>query len=71
VEDSLSRKTAKPKRRTRAARKGRRPSAQAAAPGLNAESRAQLGPDPERRPYRPRDEDASIEDPLQDWPQDD
>lgn len=67
----MSRKIARPKRRTRAARKGRRASAPAATPGLNAESRAQLGPDPERRPYRPREEDASIEDPLQDWPKDD
>ncbi|MDF3011673.1 MAG: hypothetical protein K0S03_2469 [Burkholderiales bacterium] len=35
-------------------------------PELNAASRAQLGPDEERRPYRPREDDASIEDPLQD-----
>lgn len=40
----------------------------AAQPGLKAVSRAQLGPDAERRPYRPREEDASVEDPLQDWP---
>jgi hypothetical protein len=38
-------------------------------PELNEASRAQLGPDAEKRPYRPRDEDASVEDPLQDWPQ--
>lgn len=37
-------------------------------PELEAASRAQLGRDEERRPYRPREEDASIEDPLQDWP---
>ena len=37
---------------------------------LNAVSRAQLGPDEEKRPYRPAPDDASIEDPLQDWPQD-
>jgi hypothetical protein len=37
-------------------------------PELNAASRAQLGPDEERRPYRPREDDASIEDPLQDLP---
>ena len=66
----MSRKIAKPKRRTRPPRKGRRPSAPAAAPGLSSESRAQLGADPERRPYRPREEDASIEDPLDDWPKD-
>jgi len=48
--------------------KRRRPAGSAAQPGLKAVSRAQLGPDDERRPYRPREEDASIEDPLQDWP---
>lgn len=37
-------------------------------PELKEAPRAQLGPDEERRPYRPREEDASIEDPLQDWP---
>jgi hypothetical protein len=36
----------------------------------NETSRAQLGPDEEKRPYRPREEDASIEDPLRDWPED-
>ena len=40
----------------------------AARPELKAAGRAQLGRDDERRPYRPRAEDASIEDPLQDWP---
>ena len=39
-------------------------------PELNASSRAQLGPDEEKRPYRPRADDASIEDPLEDWSQD-
>lgn len=39
-------------------------------PGLDESSRAQLGRDPEQRPYRPRKEDASVEDPLQDWPED-
>jgi len=38
---------------------------------LNAASRAQLGPDEEKRPYRPEKDDASVEDPLRDWPQDD
>jgi hypothetical protein len=38
-------------------------------PELNHSSRAQLGPDPEQRPYRPRDDDASVEDPLKDWPE--
>jgi len=37
-------------------------------PELKEASRAQLGEDAERRPYRPREEDASVEDPLQDWP---
>ena len=41
------------------------------APELNAASRALLGPDEEQRPYRPRADDASIEDPLQDWPEED
>ena len=39
-------------------------------PELNQASRAQLGPDAEKRPYRPREDDASVEDPLQDWPKD-
>ena len=37
-------------------------------PELNEASRAQLGPDEEQRPYRPRKSDASVEDPLKDWP---
>ena len=37
-------------------------------PDLNAASRAQLGRDPERRPYRPQQDDASVQDPLRDWP---
>lgn len=40
-------------------------------PELNQASRAQLGPDQEKRPYRPREDDASIEDPLRDWPKED
>ena len=61
-----------PVRKRRKARKPRRTKAAAAAPknDLNAASRAQLGPDEEKRPYRPLPDDASIEDPLQDWPQD-
>lgn len=39
-----------------------------ARPELKEASRAQVGEDAERRPYRPREEDASVEDPLQDWP---
>lgn len=38
-------------------------------PELNAASRAQLGPDEEKRPYRPRDDEASVQDPLRDWPE--
>ncbi|OGA72257.1 MAG: hypothetical protein A3G81_16005 [Betaproteobacteria bacterium RIFCSPLOWO2_12_FULL_65_14] len=38
-------------------------------PDLNAASRAQLGRDPERRAYRPLPYDASVEDPLRDWPE--
>ena len=36
-------------------------------PDLNEASRAQLGLDEEKRPYRPREDDASIEDALEDW----
>ena len=39
-------------------------------PELNEANRAQLGPDEEKRRYRPREDDASVEDPLQDWPND-
>jgi len=38
-------------------------------PDLKEASRAQLGPDEEKRPYRPRKDDASVEDPLKDWPE--
>jgi hypothetical protein len=38
-------------------------------PGLNEAGRAQLGADEERRRYRPREADASVEDPLKDWPE--
>jgi hypothetical protein len=38
-------------------------------PDLNAASRAQLGRDAERRAYRPQAEDASVQDPLRDWPE--
>ena len=39
-------------------------------PELKAASRAQLGRDEEKRAVRPPQADASIEDPLQDWPAD-
>ncbi|HEX6268125.1 MAG TPA: hypothetical protein VFZ81_14670 [Burkholderiales bacterium] len=38
-------------------------------PELNAASRAQLGRDEEKRPYRPAADDASVQDPLRDWPE--
>lgn len=38
-------------------------------PELNEASRAQLGPDQEKRAYRPRKSNASVEDPLEDWPE--
>jgi hypothetical protein len=59
---------------SRKRRKVRKPAcarAEAAARNdLKAASRAQLGPDEEKRPYRPMPDDASIEDPLRDWPED-
>jgi hypothetical protein len=62
-----------PPRKRGKARKPRR--GQDVAPGqpndLNAASRAQLGPDEEARPYRPPEYDASMEDPLHDWPEED
>lgn len=58
-----------PKRRK--VRKPRRARGEAAPRNdLKAASRAQLGPDEEKRPYRPMRDDASIEDPLHDWPED-
>lgn len=59
---------AKPRRRKTVDRKRRSPPPPA--PELNAASRAQLGRDPERRAYRPQPDDASIQDPLRDWPED-
>jgi len=60
------------KAKRRKARKARKPVAgRAPHAELNAASRAQLGPDEEKRPYRPEKDDASVEDPLRDWPQDD
>ena len=53
-------------------RRARRPALRERGPGqpdLNAASRAQLGRDPERRPYRPQPDDASVQDPLRDWPE--
>jgi hypothetical protein len=39
-------------------------------PELNDAGRAQLGADEDERRYRPRKDDASVEDPLGDWPED-
>ena len=36
-------------------------------PELKQVSRAQVGADEKQRPYRPRPDDASIEDALEDW----
>ncbi len=53
------------------ARKAKKPrTAAAPRPELKAVSRAQLGPDVEQRAYRPKDDDASVQDPLRDWPED-
>jgi hypothetical protein len=53
------------------ARKAKKPrAAPPPRPELNAASRAQLGADDEKRSYRPKAEDASVEDPLRDWPED-
>ena len=50
--------------------KPRKPSTQARPrPELNEAGRALLGRDDEKRRYRPRQDDASVEDPLQDWPE--
>lgn len=53
-------------------RRARRPVLREPRPGqpdLNAASRAQLGRDAEQRAYRPQAEDASVQDPLRDWPE--
>ena len=50
-------------------RKKVRPQTRPQPDDLNQAGRAQLGPDEEKRPYRPRKEDASVEDPLEDWPE--
>jgi hypothetical protein len=42
----------------------------ASADELGASSRALLGEDADARKMRPQREDASVEDPLRDWPED-
>jgi hypothetical protein len=60
----------KPKRK-RAVRAVQPRSERAGAEDLNAESRALLRGDDKPRSVRPKPgEDASVEDPLQDWPED-
>lgn len=56
---------ARPRAQARGA--GRRP---ARAEELGAGPRALLGRDEEARAVRPRKDDASVEDPLGDWPED-
>jgi hypothetical protein len=56
-------------RGARAKARGAGPRA-ARAEELAAEPRALLGRDEEARAVRPRKEDASVEDPLGDWPED-
>jgi hypothetical protein len=59
------------RKRKRAARAVKPRSERAGAEDLNAESRALLRGDDKPRSVRPKpDEDASVEDPLQDWPED-
>ena len=48
----------------------KRESAAPASEDLNAASRALLGRDGNARAVRPPPEDASVEDPLLDWPED-
>jgi hypothetical protein len=58
---------AKSQRRTKARGAVRRP---ARAEELAAEPRALLGRDEEARAVRPPKDDASVQDPLGDWPED-
>lgn len=59
-----------PKARKKSARRpARRGGAAPAREDLNKASRALLGKDEETREVRPQPEDASVEDPLRDWPE--
>jgi len=60
----------KTQHRRRAKRTKAAPRASLPANELNAWSRAQLGPEENRRAYRTLRDDASVEDPLHDWPED-
>lgn len=59
-------------KRKRAVRAVQPRSERAGAEDLNAESRALLRGDDKQRSVRPKpgDDDASVQDPLQDWPED-
>ena len=59
------------KAKRRKSRKASKPRTGPPRPELNAASRAQLGNDREARDYRPKEDDASVEDPLRDWPEED
>lgn len=56
------------KAKRRKSRKASKPRTGPPRPELNAASRAQLGNDRQARDYRPKEDDASVEDPLRDWP---
>jgi hypothetical protein len=58
------------RRRKKKALRKRRQAAPPPREDLRAAPRAQLGRDEEARAYRPREDDASVEDPLGDWPED-
>lgn len=61
-----------PRKRKRAVRALKPRNERNAAEELNAESRALLRGDDKQRSVRPKpgDDDASVEDPLKDWPED-
>lgn len=59
------------KAKRRKPRKASKPRTGPPRPELNAASRAQLGSDRDAREYRPKEDDASVEDPLRDWPEED
>ena len=64
---ATKRGNAKTRRRAKTRGAGRRP---ARAEELSASPRALLGRDEDERAVRPRKDDASVEDPLGDWPED-
>jgi hypothetical protein len=64
---AAKRSKVKAKRRAKARGAGRRP---ARGEEFGASPRALLGRDEDARAVRPRRDDASVEDPLGDWPED-